>query len=401
MSTLKGRLNRSLEKNLPELKAIVDGRMPGFVTRPRASLPLDHVPTFVFHGVEAKRFESQLRYLRSSGYQTLDADDLMTVTRSKTRSKPSVALTFDDATWTFWTYAFPLLKRYGFRAVLFAVPGLVPEDSTSYPNLEDLWAGRCTHDDLAERGKVQPLCSWRELAIMHDSGIVDIQSHTLNHARVSVSSRLVDFLHPDFDRDDFGNVSIPVSSVDELECPKREFRLGAPVFEFASRMSGRPRFKENPELVETLTGYVEEHGGLDFFNRPTWRNELVAIFERWPSGALGSFENRAELETAIRWELVESCRILEQRLAKKQIRHLCYPWFEGSDTADRLAIEAGFQTLHYGLEVGVRRHSSSITIRRVCRISEEYLFRLPGEGRHTFLSIWKDRLRHFKNGGGH
>jgi peptidoglycan/xylan/chitin deacetylase (PgdA/CDA1 family) len=394
MGKLSRRLRRSFEKNASEAKAFLTGQMPSFITQRAKSTSLDEVPVFVFHDIDAKWFEAKLLYLRSNSYRTLDANELEAVYRREMREGPAVCLTFDDATWTFWAYAYPLLKKYDFRAILFAIPGIVPEDATLYPNLEDVWEGRCTREDLDRREKIQPLCTWRELAIMHRSGIVDIQSHSLTHARVHVSSRLVDFLHPGFDTY-FSNLSVPISSLDHPEHPERKLRLGAPVFEFAPRLAGRRRFKETPALIEAMTGYVEEHGRSTFFDRPSWRKELEALCRQWPAEKLGSFETSEEMESAIRRELAGSRKVLEERLLNNEVRHFCYPWFGSSDMADRLAIEAGYWMLHYGPALDGRKMQTTGRPLRIRRISEEYFFRLPGDGRLSLWSIWTKRGMRF------
>jgi peptidoglycan/xylan/chitin deacetylase (PgdA/CDA1 family) len=70
---------------------------------------VDEIPVFVFHEVAPRRLETQLLYLRSNGYCTLDADELEAAAKGGIRKEREVALTFDDATWTFWMYAYPLL----------------------------------------------------------------------------------------------------------------------------------------------------------------------------------------------------------------------------------------------------------------------------------------------------
>jgi peptidoglycan/xylan/chitin deacetylase (PgdA/CDA1 family) len=387
---LQYELRRSFEKNAPELKALLRGQMPSFVTEVLKSSTINEIPVFVFHDIEPKQFEHQLLYLRDNNYQTLNADELEQLAHDGMSNGRKVALTFDDATWTFWAYAFPLLKRYHLQAILFSVPGIVPEDLTVYPNLEDVWAGRGILEDLARRSKTQPLCTWRELAIMHESGIVDIQSHSLTHARVPIYPRLVDFLHPDFDTYT-SNFNVPISSQNNPEHPQRPLRLGAPVFESAPQMACRPRFNESSALVQTITGYVEEHGGVAFFSRRGWRRELLALFKKWPTQKLGSFDTQKDMEAAIRRELTRSKEILEERLVKS-VRHFCYPWFAGSSLADRLAAKAGYRTVHYGPDINDRKEPSREVPLRIRRVSNGYLFRLPGKNRASILKIWLKRV---------
>jgi hypothetical protein len=390
MGQLRRSLRSSLAKNAPEFRAFVTGNVPSFVLqRGRAAV----VPVFFFHAVEPGRLEAQLRYLAANGYRTLDADALEARLRQPQGRNDGrdVALTFDDGTWTFWAYAFPLLRRYEARAILFVIPGVVPDDPTPYPNLEDLWAGRAGAADIAARAEVQPLCTWDELQALHGSGVVDIQSHSLTHALVPVSARVDEFVHPGFAAGPFANSDLPLSLSDHPHRPARRLRLGAPVFQAASRLRGRPCFLETPELAQTLVDHVAARGGAAFFERPSWRRELVALLDAWPEERRGRFETPAETRAAIADELVLSKHLLEKHLPGKVVRHFCYPWFDGCDLADRLAAAAGYRTVHGG--IGVRSRDRTAMPLPVQRISSEYLFRLPGEGRTSIAPVWLSRVR--------
>lgn len=391
-------IKRSYEKNVPDLMAFLTGKMPHFIYQSKWSNSNYHeIPVFVFHQVVPGYLEKQLLYFKSNGYRTLTADALEEAVCGRTKEERLVAITFDDAAWTFWAYAFPLLQKYKFQAILFVSPGIIPEDPIKYPNLNDVWQDTCTLNDVSKRGNIQPLCTWRELDIMHRSGNVDIQSHSLTHSYVPVSQRLVDFLHPNFDVGTFGNVKIPVLSLDDPKLPERKLRLGAPLFKSIPKMACKRRFIENPELINSMINYVGKRGGKEYFDRPGWRNELKLFFRKWPPDSLGSFETLEEMESAVSWELIESKRLLEQRLLSKKIRHFCYPWFIGSDTADRLAANAGYHTLHYGVKVTKQNTQKTNRPINIRRISEEYLFRLPGDGRQSLWSVGINKVRHSGN----
>lgn len=388
------RAGQVLAKHSTELKAYINGSMPAFAINPEAALPLTDVPVFVFHNVTGIDLEIDLTYLRSNGYDFVNASELEEKLEGATRNGHDVALTFDDADWTFWTYTYPLLKRYNAKAILFSIAGLVPIDEITYPNLEDLWGGQCSLGDLERRRQLQPLCTWREIGLMHASGIVDIQSHSLTHTLIPISSRVVDFHHPDFDRA-LCDFNIPVSASENHKYAQRAFRLGTPVFESASRLSGALRFKEPPELASHLTRYVAKEGGETFFGRRGWRRELREILDHFLSNGCGIFESRSEMERSLRKELLESKRILERKLPGKTVSHFAYPWFVGSKLADDLAVEAGYRCVHYGLDIDRPHTSSTDELVRIQRIPREYVRRLPGAGRVSLASVWIDRARHY------
>ncbi len=387
---LRQRLAAIWEKNREEIAAIAGRSMPTFARNRPVSALDSEVPVFVFHSVSPERFERQLKYLSDNGYTTLFADELADCLEAPPPAgHRQVALTFDDATGSFWAVAAPLLRKFGFKGIVFAVAGLVPEDPRAYPNLDDVWAGRASLSDVVEREGVQPLCTWRELLWMHGQGHVDVQSHSLSHARVPVSDDVVDFLHPGFDTYLFGNVNIPISTSDDPEAPARPLRLGAPVYRSAPRLAGIPGFCESTRLTDRLVEFVRSRGEARFFDGKHWRRELRRRFDELATRDSDSrVETSEEAAGKIEDELAESRRILEKRLPGKSVVHFCYPWFTGSEAADELAGRCGYRTVFYGLPPRAEGPGP----RRIRRISEEYLHCLPGKGRRWPAAVWWKKL---------
>ena len=112
--------------------------------------------------VTPESFEDQLRYFKKNNYTTLPLQQLAKALENKS-SIPSktFALTFDDGYADLYTYAWPLLKRYGFQATAFII------------------VNRVGTPDYA---------SWDQLREMERSGAIDIQSHTLNHPMLATLS---------------------------------------------------------------------------------------------------------------------------------------------------------------------------------------------------------------------
>ena len=389
----ESRLSRAWRKNREEIRAILLLRMPPYLLSPqkRWRSPARRVPVLVFHEIDPGRFEQQLRFLADNNYRAVDADELESLLRRGRTDPRAVALTFDDADSTFWTYAFPLLRRYGFRAILFAIAGIVPEDDTLYPNLDDLDAGRVDAEKLRARPALQPLCTWRELTYMQASGLVDIQSHSLFHYRVSTGPRVIDFQHPGFNTYHIFSGDLPLSVFDDPAHPQRLLHPGTPVFTNTSRLAGKRAFREKPELVCAMTEFVAEHGGLELFQQAGWRKKLTHELQKWPANRRGSFETAAETARHMSRELEQSRLQLEKRLAKP-VRHFCFPWYLWCSQAVALAAEAGYTSVHGGPDFRHGRILGTDGPVMVQRIPEEYLCSLPGKVRTAPATIWRQRL---------
>ena len=97
----------------------------------------------------------------------------------------SLCLTFDDASYDFYHYIFPLLKKYNLRALL-AVPVKYINEKASADTATRL---AVPHYEAMNDGIYQekdPFCSWEELEEMVSTPHVSIASHSYSHANVAL-----------------------------------------------------------------------------------------------------------------------------------------------------------------------------------------------------------------------
>lgn len=142
-----------------------------------------HVPVLMYHHVqpwseaEAKgqtaltvdsgTFENHMAYLSSQGYSTITLKALVDALRNHTAlPAKSVALTFDDGYKDNYTYAFPIIKKYGVTANLLVSTGLV--EGVDY-------------------------LTWSQLSEMKNSGNFYFVNHTWSHA--SLGNAAQDKIH--------------------------------------------------------------------------------------------------------------------------------------------------------------------------------------------------------------
>ncbi len=95
----------------------------------------------------------------------------------------NICLTFDDATYDFYHYAYPLLKKYNLRALLAVPAAYILEDTTLNPNLRlSIPYSAAMKGDTFQTHA--PFCTWAELNEMVQSGHVAIASHSLTHCHL-------------------------------------------------------------------------------------------------------------------------------------------------------------------------------------------------------------------------
>ncbi|MCK8516804.1 polysaccharide deacetylase family protein [Methylonatrum kenyense] len=156
------RFRAAWEKNWPEVHCAMRGGLPQFLLAARAQLSPGTVPAFCYHSPDQAVLEQDLQYLHDNGYRGLTADELLGHMRGSAPAPDrAVVLTFDDGASHLHQTVFPLLKRYGFKVVAFVAPYF--------------------HDHVRPGAKGARTCTWSELRELHQSGLVDIQSHTYEH----------------------------------------------------------------------------------------------------------------------------------------------------------------------------------------------------------------------------
>ena len=374
---------RSLAEAWEVPRDLLLGRYPPFVTG--GPLPPGEVPVFVLHGAEPLSLERQLTHLHRNGYETLSADDYLAFLRFQ-RPPPgqAVLLTFDDGRGSLWGVAAPLLKRFGMKAVVFLVPGRMrSRPGPLPPTWDDVEAGRVDAAEVLDREKGEgALLSWEEARALAESGVFDFHSHTLHHARVHTGARLAGFATPG-SRRGYDAFDQPLVREGDEDLLGEDVPLGTPLFESAPRTSESLRFFEDPLVREDCVATVEREGGEAFFRRPDWPSVLRPLV---PPRVFGRRETPEERTEAIREELFESRRLIEEHLGRSAT-HLCYPWHAFGPTATGLAEEAGYEAVYCGKVSGVPITRPGGDLLRIARLGEDYLDLLPGEGRSTLREM--------------
>lgn len=156
-----------------------------------------NIPVLMYHhvtqdggklSVSASNFDSQMRHLARNGYTALSAQDLAEFYNGRALPRKSVLITFDDGYLDNWVYAHPVLQRYGLRAVLFLVTGLIGQGPTRAHAGLTAEVPFCPPHQQAKalmfsQDADQVMLRWDEVQAMVAAGTFDIHCHTHTHTR--------------------------------------------------------------------------------------------------------------------------------------------------------------------------------------------------------------------------
>jgi len=391
-------LKRNL-RNLSEIGLmswdIIRGKYPAFIYGKKISAR--DIPAFCFHGVEPEPFEAMLNYLQDNDYTNITSEDLGVILLQKKNEKfrNPVCITFDDGVASMWTTAYPLLKKYGFRATVFLIPERIQSNPSRLPNLEDVWAGKATEEELHARSQGRyPFATWEEIREMHDSGVMDFQSHSLRHTLIFTSPKIIDFVNPD-NIHRYSAFQFSMFSELGLQVPdKNKLRPGSPIYESAPRLAGKPGYLEDPGLKENCIGFVEDNGGNAFFRHKNWKSRLLQAAKDYRARHPGAddLESMETTRQLILDELKLSKLGIEEQLQGKKVEHLCLPWGVGSPLTTELSQLVGYKTILAGrLKDNIKLCVDSDP-NTIYRVGPDFFYCLPGKGRKSVYTVMKDKV---------
>jgi hypothetical protein len=309
-----------------------------------------------------KLFESHLRWLKRIKINTISLQDLYDYKKNgKKIPSRSIVLTFDDGYLDNWVFVYPLLKKYGLKGTIFISPEFVDRRNVVRKTLEDIWNKKCILDDL----EVWGFLSWEEIKMMEEEGVMDIQSHSMSHTWYFCSSEIIDFHHPGNNKYPwlFWNARPERKSYYLNEDQERFVPYGTPIYK-NGRSLGVRRYYEDQRLNWFLENFVSKQKG-NFFHENNWINKLYQQVECYKSENTlnGRYESEHEQEERFRYELVESKKILEEKLQKK-VSFLCWPGGAKSDSNIKLCFDTGYKayTIFAGKSNGKNTYSEDAAI---------------------------------------
>jgi len=109
--------------------------------------PIYSVPILTYHSfdygkgllsVTPENFEKQMRYLKDKRFNVIPLDELAEGIKNKKKfAHNTVVITIDDGYKNNFTYAYPILKKYGFPTIIFLITNEIGSN-TAYLNWEEV-----------------------------------------------------------------------------------------------------------------------------------------------------------------------------------------------------------------------------------------------------------------------
>ena len=335
--------------------------------------------------VRPEYFEQQCRLLAENGWFGVglqEAEDFLL--HGAPLPEKSFLLTFDDGYLDNYVHAWPIMRKYGHKGVVFAVthrldqaqqdcaaqnPGSQTPVCTPLarptpirPTLEDVWAGHCASEDIAGVDRLYHqdglgftvrkdlFMNWDEARLMEQSGVMAIAGHSLRHGSVFAGPEFSGFQQP-------GNITRTFLQTTPASC------FGLPDFERAPEL-GHRAFLPNPDLVEDIKNLVPQEEALarDFFASPKQVRSLQTLLEKYKNN-LGEYESPEAQITRQRDIMRENQAVLRRELGHS-VRSFCWPWGSFCEPAREQGLAEGF-AIFYTTRPGINRPGEHLAVSRL------------------------------------
>jgi len=296
-----------------------------------------------FLSVGFKSFERFCHYLKENSYHTLILDEWYELQDLNPQPKNKyIVLTFDDGYLDNYVYVYPILKKYGLKGTIFVNPEFVDLTNTNpRPRFDQ------KEFDINNEKNVLGFLNWNEIIEMENSGVIDIQNHTMSHNKYFSGTSLTGFLTPkSVDKYDW----LLWEKRPELKPHYMHINLfdylpeGLPIFENNRSLAIR-RFFPSEELIQVLidryTTEKEKNNSSNHTIEDKLKKKYTLLMEsdKYP----GRYETDEEMTNRYKYELGESRKIFQEKL-NKRTDYLCWPgggWNETSlKIADILGLKA-------------------------------------------------------------
>ncbi|MHA7842931.1 MAG: polysaccharide deacetylase family protein [Winogradskyella sp.] len=280
--------------------------------------------------ISLDHFENFCKYLVDNNFETVFLDSWL----ENPNAKNKVVLTFDDGYLDNWVYAYPILKKYGLKGTIFVNPEFIQNETDIRYNLEDVWQKKVNQSELTKLG----FLNWSELNVMQDSGVIDIQSHSMSHNFYFYSNKIIDIYSGQPKHNWLPWLSNPKRKPYYINEDQSKFvDHGFPIFEYDRALRVRRYIPDEKFIEYSVNEYSKLGNTLD---KKDFIEKLNLKLDEFP----GSFESDGDMRNRYIYELSESKRIIEEKL-KKPVDFICWPGGGFNQSSVDVAKEANYKAM--------------------------------------------------------
>jgi peptidoglycan/xylan/chitin deacetylase (PgdA/CDA1 family) len=312
-------------------------------------------------------FEAHLQTFTRRGYRGIGLDDALAFLRDgitppglKSNERPAL-ITFDDGFLDNYVHAWPLLKKHGHKAIVFAVTGKL-ETGEARHTMEDVWNGDIPReelprvdapirkDSLGYDRREDLFLNWNEIRRMEEFGVIDVQAHSHYHASVFLSHDFNGFYAPGTRSRTFDRIlgDIPWGMPRFKEGPSLANRAFLPSINFLELLSW-----EMPLGKAACDAYLQT---------PEKVERLEKVLHSMPLAKWGRMETDDEFRQRIHLELSQCKDAFVQNTGCAPTA-LCWPWGKYSPEALEIGKELGFE-LFFATTMGPNRPGTTDHVHR-------------------------------------
>lgn len=293
--------------------------------KPLIVLYYHRILPFKGYDIDISTFEWQLSFLKKH-FDIVGAEVFEKIENGEKLKKSSVLITFDDGYADNYVYAYPILKKYGAKALIF-IPTSKITHSQKRKTLFDYWNkeldASCLYTpDKQEKallnslnGDLSEFLYWEEVEEMVSSGVFDVGSHGHIHAKVFSSDKVVGIYAKDRVHWSF------------VYANDNDLRRGVPVFEMKSSLACQ-KFTPSEEFKQyCIDSYINDK-------------------QNFHTDKLNNYQNKGEYESNFKKRIASELETSKELIMKNlgiDTKFLSWPWGEYCDTGIEIAKSLGFR----------------------------------------------------------
>lgn len=280
--------------------------------------------------ISLEHFENFCQYLVSNNLETIFLDEWL----KDPNAKNKIVLTFDDGYLDNLVYAYPILKKYGLKGTIFINPEFIQGGTEIRLNLEDVWNKTIDKSNLETLG----FLNWEEIKFLQESGVIDIQSHSMSHDFHFYTDKIIDIYTGQAKYNWLPWLSHTSRKPYYINEDQSNFtNYGFPIFEFDRALKVR-KYVPNKEFIEFCNS---EYSALNkSYNKKEFVEKLNSKLSDFP----GRYESDKEMLNRYSYELSESKKIIENKL-NKSVDFICWPGGGFNQSSIDIAKEVGYKAM--------------------------------------------------------